>query len=160
GDRIRVRGRIPVQGQPAALIANRAGSRLYVALDTTSQVAVYDTARNSLIEKFNAVAPANFYDDSKLLGGANTNALALTASARIPLFSNGGLNEIAVVRLSKRAIGPETGSPQRRARRRRDRDNDAEEGAHSAVVGLVPSGWYPTSVTTSSDGAKWYIVNS
>jgi DNA-binding beta-propeller fold protein YncE len=28
------------------------------------------------------------------------------------------------------------------------------------VVGLVPTGWYPTGVAASSGGAQWYIVNA
>jgi hypothetical protein len=33
-------------------------------------------------------------------------------------------------------------------------------GAHGAVIGLVPTGWYPTSVSFSSDGKYTYVVNA
>jgi DNA-binding beta-propeller fold protein YncE len=31
---------------------------------------------------------------------------------------------------------------------------------HSAVIGLVPTGWYPTGVGISKDGRTWYIANA
>src|ERR1700730_13257975 len=94
-----------VHGQPVALVANRNGSRLYVALDTTNQVAMLDTVRDKLIESFDAVAPESVYANTKMLGGANTNALALTPDERTLLVSNGGENALAVVRLSDSARG-------------------------------------------------------
>jgi hypothetical protein len=57
--------------------------------------------------------------------------------------SNGGQNSLAVVKLSDRAVG----SSERRVER-------------SVVTGLVPTGWYPTGVATSKDGASWYVVNA
>ena len=159
-DTIRVTRRLPVQGAPAALLANRSGSRLYVALDTTGQVAVFDTRRDLLIEKFNAVAPASVYDDRKMLSGANTNALALLPEERTLLVTSGGQNSVAVVRLSNQAADT-TGAPQgnrRPARAVADAD-DEKASRHSTTVGLVPTGWYPTGVATSRDGATWYIVN-
>jgi DNA-binding beta-propeller fold protein YncE len=160
GQSIQVHGRAPLQGQPSALITNQHRSRLYVALDTTSQIAVYDPANDSLIEKFNAVAPPTVYDDSKLLGGANTNAMALTPDGRTMLVSNGGLNSIAVVRLSDRAIGEMSGPSASHEARHRQRDDDEQSVKHSVVVGLVPTGWYPTGVATGRDGGAWYIVNA
>jgi DNA-binding beta-propeller fold protein YncE len=159
GDRVRVQGRFPVQGQPAALITNQGGSRLYVALDTTGQVAVYDTATDAFIEKFNVVAPPAVYDDSQLLGGANTNAMALTPDGRILLASNGGLNSVAIVRLSERASGEEHAVKRTHLKRHVDQAERGESD-RSMVVGLVPTGWYPTGVATARDGSAWYIVNA
>jgi DNA-binding beta-propeller fold protein YncE len=153
-DKVRVKQRLHVEGQPAALLANRSGSRLYVALDTSGQVAVLDTLHDRLIEKFNAVAPASVYDDRKLLGGANTNALALLPDERTLLVSNGGQNSVAVVRLSDQARNVT-------ARRQAASDDDDQKEAQrpSMTVGLVPTGWYPTGVATASNGMTWYIVN-
>ncbi len=131
-DRIEVARRIPVNGQPVALLANRRGSRLYAALDNTDLVAIIDTADDHVIEQLNVLAPDTIYVNRNKLGGANSNALALTADEHTLLVSNGGQNAIAVVQLNE---------------------------PHSSVIGLVPTGWYPTGVAIARDGATWFVVN-
>ena len=49
-EKIQVLHRVPVHGQPVAVIANRSGSRVYVALDTTSQVAIIDTQHDKVVK--------------------------------------------------------------------------------------------------------------
>jgi DNA-binding beta-propeller fold protein YncE len=153
-DKVRVVRRLPIQGQPAALIPNREGSRLYVAVDTTSHVEIFDAVNDQRIETVDTVAPANVYSNAKTLGGANTNALALMPDQRTLLVSNGGQNSVAVVRLSNRAVGVAL-----KPSAKEDRDGDEQDNDHSAVVGLVPTGWYPAGVATSKDGSTWYVVN-
>jgi len=155
--KIRIIRRTPVHGQPVALLSNRKGTRLYAALDNTDEVAVFDTARDTLIEELNVVAPEAVYRNTQKLGGANSNALALTPDERRLLVSNGGENAVAVVRLSKAAQG----SAPEKTSDNDDRDGDEGGGARdrSEVIGLVPTGWYPTGVATSKDGSRWYIVN-
>jgi hypothetical protein len=65
--------------------------------------------------------------------------------------SNGGENAVAVVRLSDAARGIH--------KAHQDADNERSAEAHSEVVGLMPTGWYPAAVTTSRDGKLWYVVN-
>jgi DNA-binding beta-propeller fold protein YncE len=142
GTQMRVLRRIPVHGQPVALLANRKGSRLYAALDNSDQIAVFDTAHDSLLESFNTVAPSEVYSNAGKLGGANPNALALTADESTLLVTNGGENAVAVVRLG--ALARDAG-----------RESDP-----SAVLGLVPTGWYPTGVAISKSGDRWYVVNA
>ena len=161
GSKISVLRRMPVHGQPAALLASGSGSRLYVALDTTDQVAIFDTAHDRLIESLDVTAPASIYANTKMLGGANTNALTLTPDERTLLVSNGGENAIAVVQLSDSSRGA-TATAEKKSTRQRDRSGDDDEKPrldHSAVVGMVPTGWYPTGVATSNDGATWFVVN-
>ena len=159
---IQVMRRMPVHGQPVALLANHRGSRLFVALDTTCRVAVFDTQHDKLIEVVDVTAPSSVYSNSKILGGANTDALALTPDEHTLLVSNGGQNAVAIVRLSDNArgaaVGKELGSG---AHKQRVGDDDDEEPSHarSMVVGLVPTGRYPTGIAISKDGATWYIVN-
>jgi len=140
------------RGSHRPLLPNTSGSRLYAAVDTTSHVEVFDTARNVRIEQIDTVGPAGVYENQKMLSGANTNALVLTPDERTLLVSNGGQNSVAVVRLSATARGT--------APRQKERDGD-ENDSHddSATIGLVPTGWYPTGVATSKNGATWYIVN-
>jgi DNA-binding beta-propeller fold protein YncE len=155
-DTIRVVRRMSVQGQPIALLVNRNGSRIYVALDTTNHVAVFDTASDRLVESFDAVAPERIYANTKMFGGANTNALALTSDERILLVSNGGENAIAVVRLSELARGSAADNGKAPGR---DEVGDGAGPEGSRVVALVPTGWYPSGVATSKNGSSWYIVN-
>src|SRR5262249_45046541 len=52
--------------------------------------------------------------------------------------SNGGENAVAIVRLGDRQRG---------------------EGTPARVLGLIPTGWYPTAVAASLDGKRFFIVN-
>ena len=149
---IRVGKRIRLPGQPVALAANQRGSRLYAALDTSGQVGVIDTGANKLIELIDTIATPALFQNTHQLGGANTNALALLPDQHTLLVSNGGENAIAIVKLGREAIG----EPSARAR---DGDDDDVTGGRSVVIGLVPTGWYPTGVATSSSGATWFVVN-
>lgn len=159
-DKIRVLRRVPVDGQPIALVANRSGSRVYVALDTTSQVSIIDTNHDKVIETLNVTAPESVYAIPRTLGGANTDALTLTPDERTLLVSNGGQNSVAVVRLGDRARDEE--ALRERTAKRADHENDDDDtpdAPHSAVIGLVPTGRYPTGVATSKDGSTWYVIN-
>jgi DNA-binding beta-propeller fold protein YncE len=156
GNEVHVIRRMPVEGQPVALVANRSGSRVYAALDTTNSVAIFDTSRDKLIESLDVVAPESVYGNARKLGGANTNALTLTPDERTLLVSNGGENAIAVLRLSVAARGAVAS---RRKTADRDDDDEGGGGEHSNVAGLVPTGWYPAGVATSRTGSAWYVIN-
>ena len=162
GASIRVAQRIPVPGQPVAVLTNRGGSRLYATLDTTNSVVVLDTTHDSLLEAIDTTAPQAVYANKSKLGGANPNALALTPDERTLLVSDGGENAVAVVRLSDRIADSATGTRRGSGRADDDGDDSAGESAgptSSTVIGLVPTGWYPTGVATSKDGSRWYVVN-
>jgi DNA-binding beta-propeller fold protein YncE len=154
-NRMSVGKRIRVPGQPVALAANREGSRVYVALDTSSQVGVVDTGQNKLIEMIDAVAPAALFQNRNRLGGANTNAIALTPDQHALLVSNGGENAIAIVRLGRMAMDEAAGHTAKVA----GDDRADEKDDRSVVVGLAPTGWYPVGVATSQDGGTWFVVN-
>ncbi len=155
--KIRVVRRIAVPGQPVALLANRSGTRLYAALSSSAKVAVLETSRNRLLEQLDATAPSVIYPNPRQLGGASPNALALTPDQRTLLVSNGGENALAVLRLSDQAAGLVS-------TRSSDSDGDEDDDEsptdrNSTVIGLVPTGWYPTGVAISGDGGTWYIIN-
>jgi DNA-binding beta-propeller fold protein YncE len=152
GARIRIEQRIPLKGQPIAMIANHSGTRLYTALDDTDQLAIIDTQTNKLIEALNVAAPRSIYDNAHWLGGVSPNALALTSGESTLLVSNGGENAIAVIKLSPRARDL-------RSSEKRNRDDD-EEAPPSSVIGLVPTGWYPTGIATSKDETYWYVIDA
>ena len=68
------------------------------------------------------------------LPGAAPNSLALSADEKTLYVTNGGMNAIAVISLAK--------------------------GQVHRVVGLIPTGWYPQSISISRDGKTLYDVNS
>ena len=153
GGRARVGPRIRTQGQPVALLAAGRG-RLYAALDNTDAVAVIDTASGRILETIPTAAPPGLLGGDQHLGGAGSNSLALSPDRRTLLVTNGGENALALVALDAKAAGLKTrGKP-----RDDDGDGDDDDPA-SAVVGLIPTGWYPTAVAARPDGRRLYVVN-
>ncbi len=152
GSRLSVGKRIAIKGQPASLILNKDRDRLYVAMDNTDGVAIVDTKRNTLVEEFVGVLPTGAIPLAKDLGGAGTNFLALSPDEHNLFLSNGGLNAISVVRLGDAALSPGVEAAQERA--------SGHDGLdRSQVIGLIPTGWYPTGVSVSRDGRWLYAIN-
>jgi len=147
-----VGARIHTRGQPVALIARR--NRLYAALDNSDAVAVIDPTLDRLVETIPTAGPRAVLPRPGHLGGAGTNNLALSPDGRTLLVTNGGENALAVVRLDDRAQGRKAA-----AARRRDSDDAPAKPGGSEVVGLVPTGWYPTAVAVRPDGRQLYVVN-
>jgi DNA-binding beta-propeller fold protein YncE len=154
---IQVGARIPTVGQPVYLLKG-SGARLYVALDNTDAALVIDTASNTVLESIPTAAPVSLTRPG--LGGAGSNFLALSPDHRSLFVANGGENAVAVIALDaqarglREADGDDDGD---------DDDEDAKRGsgpAHSAVVGMIPTGWYPTGVAERPDGRRLYIINS
>ena len=140
---LRVRTRIAMRGQPNAFVVGRDG-RLYASLDNTDAVAVVDTAVDSILETIPTAGPMEWA--RKGLGGAGTNALALSADGRGLLVTNGAENALAIVRLDARASG--------RISRAKGGKSDH---AGSQVIGMIPTGWYPTAVAVR--GGQVFVVN-
>jgi len=127
--------RIPLPGSPNNLVLNKFQDTLYVSQDNSDSVAVIKTANNRVAEQIDAIAPPGVLaDKSSRYTGAATNNLALSPDEKTLFVTNGGANAVAVVPLA----GP---APHR-------------------VAGLVPTGWYPTTVTISADGGTMYAFNS
>ncbi len=123
-----VKTRIAVRGQPNKMTLNRAQTLLYVAEDQTDTVDAIDTAKNAVVETIQVIAPLL---PPKLANykGANTNSVTLSPDETQLYVTNGNLNCISVVALGGAA------------------------GSH--VTGLIPTGWYPNSVSFS-----WYPNSS
>jgi DNA-binding beta-propeller fold protein YncE len=156
GRTISVGTRIKTIGQPVAIAVNPKATRLYVALDNTDGVAVIDPRRDRILERIATTAPKAVFANPKGWGGAGSNALALSPDGRTLLVSNGGENALAVIRLDDTAVGVRTQAP---AKTRGDDGDDAPRAAASAVVGLIPTGWYPTAVAVRPDGHRLFVVN-
>jgi len=154
---VAVTARLKTAGQPIALTLNRARTRLYAAMDNTDGVEVVDTAADRRIERIGVVAPAGVAEGLSRLGGAGSNALALSPDGRSLLVTNGVENDLAVIRLSALAAGAPAAKPAK------DDDGDDDDAApaadRSAVVGLIPTGWYPTGVAVRPDGQRIFVIN-
>lgn len=127
--------RIKVKGQPNKMTLNAAQSKLFVAEDETDAVDVIDTVSNQVTETIAVGGPAGLVPGSGIAStGNNTNSVTLSPDEKTLYVTNGNTNNVAVVNLSTGF-----GSPR--------------------VSGLIPTGWYPTSVSLNSDGSYMYVVN-
>jgi DNA-binding beta-propeller fold protein YncE len=159
-DLVTVAGRIALQGQPNKMILDRRGGRLFVASDNNDSVAVIDTRADSVIEQFNVAAPKSVLPRRKHLKGANPNGLALSPDEQTLFVSNGGLNAVAVVQLARDHHDRRGADRDRRDHDQDDCDHDHErDEGKSHVIGLIPTGWYPSAVSLSQDGRMLYVLN-
>jgi YVTN family beta-propeller protein len=126
--------RISVPGQPNKMVLNESQSTLYVAQDVNDSVGVIDTSSNKLVDNIPVTAPSGLLPNSlKGFKGNDTNSVTVSKDGLSLYVTNGWMNEVAVVQL---------GPPKQ-----------------SQVTGLIPTGWYPNSVSFSNDGKFMYVVN-
>jgi YVTN family beta-propeller protein len=152
---IAVTGRIRLRGQPNQMLANAAGTRLYVALDNSDSVAAIDTATNAVLADISATAPSEILPNPAGLRGANPNALALSPDERTLFVSLGGLNAISVIQIDSDVLPPANATPALK-----DDDDDAPPAKKpSRVIGLIPTGWYPNAVALGDSGRTLYVAN-
>ena len=130
----RVTARIPVAGNPTDLLLNREQTKLFVSADNSDTISVIDTHTNRVVESIRTTAPAGLLRRANQLPGAAPNGIALSPDEKTLYVTNGGMNAIAVISLAP-------GQPHR-------------------VKGLIPTGWYPQSISLSRDGKTIYDVNS
>jgi YVTN family beta-propeller protein len=134
--------RIKVNGLPNKMILNSAQTLLYVANDNTDTVAVIDTFTDEIIEEIETTAPKSVYSNPKGFKGSNPNSLALSPDEGLLFVTNGGTNSLSVIQLSQ---------PQQTHKK--------EQFHGSRVIGLIPTGWYPNSVSLNEDGTVLYVIN-
>lgn len=132
-----VTDRIHVKGQPNKMILDAAEQYLYVAEDQSDTVDVIDTVSNTIKETIPVIAPL-LPESLQQYKGANPNSVALSADGAWLFVTDGNLNCVSVIALG----GTQTG----------DR-----------VMGLIPTGWYPNSVSVVSAGGNstphMYVAN-
>src|SRR5262249_49322093 len=121
-----------LDGNALGMTLDESQSTLYVAQDNADQVAVIDTATNTVRMRIDARAPAGMLPSTKYTGAA-TFAVTLSPHGDTLYAVNSGSNSIAVIPL---------------------KGHKAHE-----VDGLIPTAYEPHDITFSADGSWMYIVN-
>jgi hypothetical protein len=124
--------RIQLDGNPNGMTLSGDGSTLFVAQDNQDQVAVIDTATNTITHKIDTRGPATLDLPANATGAAPT-AVAINPVTKMLYAVNAGSNSIAVIPLSGR-----------RAFR---------------TIALIPTAYDPTDIAFSADGSWMYIIN-
>ena len=133
GGNPRIKGRIKVEGTPNKILLDKAEERLFVACDNSDTVAVIDTRTNHVTYTIPVLAPPGTLSPAYRYRGAAPNSLALSPDEKRLYVTDGGTNALAVVALDRK---------------------------YPAVIGLVPTGWYPQAVVAGSAQPELYVVNS
>ncbi|HEV3459550.1 MAG TPA: alkaline phosphatase family protein [Thermoanaerobaculia bacterium] len=124
GGLLRAAGTIQVGPRPSALLANRSGSRLFVALAAADRVAVVDPRRRRVLGYLDDAAPAAPAE------GSTPNALALSDDGATLFVAEADNNAVAVFDVAERRGSTLTAS-------------------RSRPRGRIPGDWYPTAVLDS-----------
>ena len=136
-----VTGRIPLKGQPTRMTLSPKQQWLYVAESSSDAVAVINTQTREIAEEIGTTAPAAVFPNTQGFKGSSPNSIAVSPDGATLYVTNGGANSVAVIRLTT------------------DVDGGSGLNAGSQLKGLIPTGWYPNSVSVSADGSTLYVVN-
>ncbi|HET9378574.1 MAG TPA: bifunctional YncE family protein/alkaline phosphatase family protein [Chthoniobacterales bacterium] len=133
GDQPGVVTRIKTAGNPNHLLLDRAGKYLYATSDNSDSVDIIDTARNAIVKSVKTAATNDALTEGLWeLHGASPNSLALSPDEHALYVTNGALNSLAVIQ----------GVP-----------------LQPRVTGLIPTGFYPHSISMSGDGQRLYVLH-
>ncbi len=117
--------------QPAALLLDRAGGRLFVSNAGSDTLSIVDTRTHSVTQTL--LLRPTF---ARGLPGATPLGMALSPNGRQLYIAIADLNAVAVVRLN--------GSP----------------NAPAHLAGFLPVGWYPTSAIVAPNGHRLFVANA
>jgi len=161
--------RIPVEINPYQLVLTPDGSRLFVSNWASESVSVIDTTTNKVIRTLHV--------------GMNPNDMKLSSDGRLFVICSND-NTVHVIDTRKLQVierlsttltplAPEGSTPDaaeidntRKLLYVANADNNSitviriSNPAHSAVVGFIPTGWYPSALALTHQGAELYIGNS
>lgn len=133
GDALHVLARVKAAAEPTALLALRDGRVLATGDNGDSLIALAADGA-SLVEY--PIVPFAQRAGALRPRGLNPNALTLGAKGRV-LVTLGGINAVASINLGVTLARP--------------------SGAPAAMVGMVPTGWYPAAVATA--GGRLAVAN-
>jgi DNA-binding beta-propeller fold protein YncE len=154
-DRMSVKKRIKLAGQPTKMILDKERTRLFVAVDNSDTVVAMEAEDGDILAEIPTAAPAAVLANPGGLRGASPNNLALSPDGHTLFVTNGGLNAVAVI-----ALGRDVLVDNDQGQSGKDDDDDgAKLPAKSTVIGLIPTGWYPNAVALGRDGRNLFVVN-
>jgi DNA-binding beta-propeller fold protein YncE len=135
GKAITIAKRIATIGEPTALLFDKARARLYATEDNADRLAIVNAAADVLVTEPQVGLPDGLRQISPESGGwgkgINPNALFLAPDGHL-LVTFGGINALAVL------------EPRDTATR---------------VIGLIPTGWYPSAVAADASGRRLFVAN-
>ncbi|MEO8562511.1 MAG: bifunctional YncE family protein/alkaline phosphatase family protein [bacterium] len=120
----RVTNLVTVGRHPAALAWDEAHGRLYVANGNSDDVSVIDTRSNTVV----ATIPVTPFRERR--AGVAPTAVAISPDGRRLYVTLGGANAVGVYDITPGRVG----------------------SAVAQFRGLIPTGWYPSSIDVSADG--------
>jgi DNA-binding beta-propeller fold protein YncE len=134
----RVVRRIAVGGQPTKMALNRDRTRLFVANANSDSVSVISLPDGALVSQLQTAVAGG-----ENLQGSNPNDVELSPDEQMLYVTLGGNNALAVYKLGDRDRGGRT----------------SRSSPPSALVGLIPTGFYPNAVSVSADGHSLYVAH-
>src|SRR5262245_18661191 len=115
---------------PTGMALSPSGDRLYVTNANSDTVSVVDTAADVVVK---TVHVGQVGPGRVPVLGSSPNAVTVSPNGRTLYVANGAENAVAVV----------------------EPDTDAA----NAVLGLIPTGWYPTAVALDQTGSQLFIAS-
>jgi YVTN family beta-propeller protein len=125
-----VRTTLTVGSHPTSIIRNPATGELYVSVTDADTIVAINPADDSLARTID-LAP---YRNAPV--GTSPQGLRVSPDGGTLYVANAGNNDVAVIALA------------------------AKPDQHDKVAGLIPTGWYPTTVTPTRDGSRLLITNA
>ena len=125
-----VRKTLQVGSHPTSIIRNPATGELLVSVTDADRIVGIDPATDSVTRTIE-LAP---YRNAPV--GTSPQGLDISPDGSTLYVANAGNNDIAAVELARK------------------------QGQKDKVAGLIPTGWYPTTVTLTHDGSRLLVTNA
>jgi YVTN family beta-propeller protein len=121
---------IEVGLHPVGMALSPGGDRIYVTNANSDTVSVIDTATDTVMKTLNVGVAGR---GRVPVLGSSPNAVTVSPDGRTLYVANASQNAVAVV--------------------------DPDRKATNAVKGFIPTGWYPTAVTTDGSGQQLFMAS-
>jgi DNA-binding beta-propeller fold protein YncE len=132
-DKAKVIGRTAIDGNPGRLVLDPTENYLYGVADNSDRLFVIDLSTLQVVASVQTMAAERMLKtEYSDYKGASPNSLALGENGTV-YVTNGGTNCLSVIQ----------GLP-----------------LHPSVAGLIPTGYYPSSVVFGNDKKHLYVVNA